>query len=129
MEKKRILVVDDEMNIANLLKMRLESAGEYEVKAIFDAIDILNDIHIFKPDVILLDLLMPDIGGLEVCRRLNDDPIAGAIPIIIVSALSSDIDKLKAYKLGVIDYIVKPFDPQMLFAAIEKAVRSKRGAV
>jgi len=65
MDKKRILVVDDEEHIANLLKLRLESAGEYEVKVLFEATDIIGQVRAFKPDVILLDLLMPDIGGLE----------------------------------------------------------------
>ena len=110
MEKKKILVIDDEEQIANLLKLRLESAGEYEVKVLFEATDIIRQVRAFKPDVILLDLLMPDIGGLEACRRLNEDPVTYAIPIIVISALSKDIDKLKAYKLGIIDYIVKPFD-------------------
>ena len=127
MEKKKILVIDDEEQIANLLKLRLESAGEYEVKVLFEATDIIRQVRAFKPDVILLDLLMPDIGGLEACRRLNEDPVTYAIPIIVVSALSKDIDKLKAYKLGIIDYIVKPFDAKLLFMAIEKAVRAKRG--
>ena len=128
MDKKRILVVDDEEHIANLLKLRLESAGEYEVKVLFEATDIIGQARAFKPDVILLDLLMPDIGGLEACRRLNDDAVTYAIPIIVISALSKDIDKLKAYKLGIIDYIVKPFDPKFLIATIEKAIRAKRGA-
>jgi len=128
MDKKRILVVDDEEHIANLLKLRLESAGEYEVKVLFEATDIIGQVRAFKPDVILLDLLMPDIGGLEACRRLNDDAVTYAIPIIVISALSKDIDKLKAYKLGIIDYIVKPFDPKLLIATIEKAIRAKRGA-
>ena len=128
MDKKRILVVDDEEHIANLLKLRLESAGEYEVKTLFEATDIIGQVRAFKPDVILLDLLMPDIGGLEACRRLNDDAVTYAIPIIVISALSKDIDKLKAYKLGIIDYIVKPFDPKLLIATIEKAIRAKRGA-
>lgn len=127
MEKKKILVIDDEEQIANLLKLRLESAGEYEVKVLFEATDIIRQVRAFKPDVILLDLLMPDIGGLEACRRLNEDPVTYAIPIIVISALSKDIDKLKAYKLGIIDYIVKPFDAKLLFMAIEKAVRAKRG--
>ena len=127
MEKKKILVIDDEEHIANMIKMRLEYAGEYEVKTLFDASDIVNKVRAFKPDVILLDLLMPDIGGLEVCRRLNDDATAYAVPIIVVSALSKDIDKLKAYKLGIIDYIVKPFDAQTLIATIEKAIKAKRG--
>ncbi len=128
MDKKRILVVDDEEHIANLLKLRLESAGEYEVKVLFEATDIIGQVRAFKPDVILLDLLMPDIGGLEACRRLNDDAVTYAIPIIVISALSKDIDKLKAYKLGIIDYMVKPFDPKLLIATIEKAIRAKRGA-
>ena|SRR3989338_33740 len=128
MDKKRILIVDDEEHIANLLKLRLESAGEYEVKVLFEATDIIGQVRAFKPDVILLDLLMPDIGGLEACRRLNDDAVTYAIPIIVISALSKDIDKLKAYKLGIIDYIVKPFDPKILIATIEKAIRAKRGA-
>ena len=128
MDKKRILIVDDEEHIANLLKLRLESAGEYEVKVLFEATDIIGQVRAFKPDVILLDLLMPDIGGLEACRRLNDDAVTYAIPIIVISALSKDIDKLKAYKLGIIDYIVKPFDPKFLIATIEKAIRAKRGA-
>lgn len=128
MEKKRILIVDDDEHIANLTKLRLENKGEYEVKALFEATDIISQVGAFKPDVILLDMLMPDIGGLEVCRRLNDNPLTCAIPIIVVSALSGDMDKLKAYKLGVIDYLVKPFDAKLLFMAIEKAVRAKRGA-
>ena len=128
MEKKKILIVDDEEHIANMIKMRLEYAGEYEVKTLFDASDIINKVHAFKPDVILLDLLMPDIGGLEVCRRLNDDATAYPIPIIVISALSTDIDKLKAYKLGIIDYIVKPFDAKILITAIEKVIKTKRGA-
>ncbi len=127
MEKKRILIVDDDEHIANLTKLRLENKGEYEVKVLFEAIDIINEVRAFKPEVILLDLLMPDIGGLEVCRRLNDDPLTYAIPIIVVSGLSKDIDKLKAYRLGVVDYLVKPFDAKLLFMAIEKAVRAKRG--
>ena len=128
MEKKRILVIDDDEHIANLLKLRLESAGEYEVKVLFEATDIIGQVRAFKPDVILLDLLMPDIGGLEARRRLNNDAGTHAIPIIVISALSKDIDKLKAYKLGIIDYIVKPFDPKLLIATIEKAIRAKRGA-
>lgn len=129
MEKKKILVVDDEEHIANLIRVRLECAGEYEVKLLFEATDIISQVRAFKPDVILLDLLMPDIGGLEVCRRLNEDAITYAIPIIVVSALSKDIDKLKAYRLGIIDYIIKPFDSKLLIAAIERAIRFKRGAV
>lgn len=128
MEKYKILVVDDEEHIANMIKMRLEYAGKYEVKTLFNASDIINEVRAFRPDVILLDLLMPDIGGLEVCRRLNDDTIAYPIPIIVVSALSKDIDKLKAYKLGIVDYLVKPFDAQILFEVIEKAINAKRGA-
>lgn len=128
MEKKKILVVDDEENITSMIKARLEYAGKYEVKILSDASGIIEQVREFKPDVILLDLLMPDIGGLEVCRRLNDDPQAYSVPLIVVSGLSRDIDKLKAYRLGIVDYIVKPFEAKDLIAAIEKAVEYKRGA-
>lgn len=126
MEKKKILVVDDEENITVMIKNRLEYSGDYEVKTLSDARDIIRQVHSFRPDVILLDLLMPDIGGLEVCRMLNDDPLGCVTPVIVVSALSKDVDKLKAYRLGIVDYLVKPFDSKVLMIAVEKALRAKQ---
>ena len=126
MEKKRILVVDDEVNITSMIKTRLEYTGEYEVRTLSDAKNIVLEVRTFKPDCILLDLLMPEIGGIEVCQMLNNDPLGITIPIIVISALDKNVDKIKAYKLGVVDYLTKPFEAQALLHVVEKAVKSRQ---
>lgn len=126
-EKRRILVLDDEVNITGMIKTRLEHTGEYEVMALSDAKDIVLKVRSFKPDCILLDLLMPEIGGIEVCQMLNNDPLGITIPIIVISALDKNVDKMKAYKLGVVDYLTKPFEAEALLHAVKKAVESRRG--
>ena len=123
--KKKILIIDDEEDYALLLKMRLESSGNYEVAAFTQAKDIINRMHVFKPDVILLDLLMSGIGGLDVCDMLNHDPIGLTIPVIVVSGLDKATDKVKAYKFGISDYLVKPVDDTKLIKAVEKAIKLK----
>lgn len=125
MEKKRVMIVDDEKDFLTIVKMNLEKADKYTVMTLSNAKDIISQIHAFKPDVILLDLLMPSIGGIEVCEMLNKDPLAQKIPVIIVSALEKRTDKLKAYKLGVTDYIVKPVEIDELVTKIEKALSYK----
>lgn len=123
--KKRIMIIDDEESFALMLKMRIESSGDYEVIISLEAKDIIKRIHDFRPDVILLDLLMPGIGGLDICDMLNHDPIGLAIPVIIVSGDDKPTDKLKAFKLGISDYLVKPVDDAKLVKAIEKAISLK----
>jgi len=108
-----------------MLKMRLEASAGYEVMAITEAKDIIERIHIFKPDVILLDLLMPGIGGLDACAMLNNDSIGATIPIIVISGLDKSTDKLKAFRFGITDYLVKPVDDAKLIKTIEKAIKSK----
>lgn len=119
------MIIDDEESFALLLKIRLEYSGSYEVMAASDAKDIIERVHIFKPDVILLDLLMPGIGGLDVCDMLNNDPFGQTIPIIVVSGLDKSADKVEAFKLGITDYFTKPVDDAKLIEAIEKAIKSK----
>jgi len=125
MDKKRILIIDDEKDFLTIVKMNLEKTDKYTVMTLSNAKDIISQIHAFKPEVILLDLLMPSIGGIEACEILNKDPFAQKIPVIIVSALEKQTDKLEAYKLGVTDYIVKPVEIDELVTKIEKALRYK----
>lgn len=125
MVKKKILIIDDEEDFLNLLKLRLESEASYLVKTLSDSKEVISSVHLFRPDVILLDLLMPGVGGLEICQMLNNDPIGQGVPIIVLTALDKELDKTKALKLGVEGYLVKPVDDQALIAVIEKTIKLK----
>ena len=122
---KKVMIVDDEETIASMFKLRIESSGDYEVTVYSESKDIIKHIHDIRPDVILLDMLMPGIGGLDICDMLNHDPIGRVIPVIIVSGDDKPMDKLKAYKFGISDYLVKPIDDEKLMKAIEKAIELK----
>lgn len=126
MEKTRVMIVDDEEDFIKITKLNLEATEQYEVLALSTAKDIVSQVHIFNPDIILLDILMPSVGGIEACEMLNNDPAGKSIPIIIISALAKQQDKMKAYKLGVVDYIVKPVEKDQLIAKIEKALKDKK---
>ena len=123
MEKRKVMIVDDEESFLKITKINLEKTGKYEVQTLSDARDIISQVKSFNPDVILLDILMPKTDGVEVCKMLNADPAVSRIPIITLSALDTDKDKLMMYKLGVVDFIVKPIEKDELIAKIEKALQ------
>lgn len=125
MSKKKVMIVDDEKDLLELTRLTLESTGKFEVLALSEANDIIQNLHNFKPDIVLLDVRMPGIGGLDACKMLNSDPLGKNIPIIIVSILESDKDKLDAYKVGVVDYAPKSIAKEDLVAKIEKALHYK----
>ena len=118
-------MVDDEKDFLFITKLNLEQSGKFEVLALSSAKDILSQFHSFKPHIILLDLLMPEMGGLEICEMLNNDPLGKGTPIIILSALDKDADKLRAFKAGVVDYLIKPIEDKELIGKIEKALQYK----
>jgi DNA-binding response OmpR family regulator len=124
MLKKRILVADDQDEILSLLKDSL-SGYDFEVMACKEPKNILSLIKSFKPDLILLDLLMPDLGGFEICEILNNDPETSGIPIIIISGFGDLTDVKKAFKLGAVGYFVKPFALSDLSKEISKAIKNK----
>jgi len=124
---KKILIVDDEIDFAEFLKMRLEGTGAYEVACVNESKNVLAHVHTFKPDVILLDLLMSGMGGFEICEMLNNDSLGSGIPIIVISAIGDETDKARAFKLGAVNYLVKPFDDDTILMSIEKAIREKSG--
>jgi len=125
-EKKKVLVVDDEADFLKIVKINLEETNNYEVLTLSSANDIISQVHIFKPDVILLDILMPGIKGIEACEMLNKDSMGERIPIIMLSALDKDTDKLKTFKAGVMDYLVKPVKKEVLISKIEKHLQFKQ---
>jgi len=124
-KKRRVMVVDDEEDFLKIIKLNLEETEKFTVFTLNNAKDLINQVHLFKPEVIILDLLMPGIGGLEALEMLNNDPLGQRIPVIVLSALDKDIDKLAAYKRGVVDYLVKPIEKKDLIAKIEKALENK----
>jgi CheY-like chemotaxis protein len=125
MSKRKVLIVDDEVDFLKITKLNLEDTGKFEVMTSSNAKEIMSLVHNFRPEVVLLDLLMPGTGGLEACDMLNNDPVGQGLPIIILSALDKDQDKLAAYKKGVVDYLTKPIERDVLIAKIEKALEAK----
>lgn len=119
MPKERILVVDDERNIVELLKFNLEKEG-YDVLAAFDGIDAVKLAREEKPDLIILDIMLPGQGGLEVCRQLRKEM---KTPIIMATAKGEEIDKILGLELGADDYVTKPFSPRELLARVKAILR------
>lgn len=120
--EKAILVVDDEKNIRELVKFNLESRG-FKVIEAADGEEALNLVKTMAPDLIILDLKLPKIDGLEVCRILKGDPSTKKLPIIMLTALGDEIDKIVGLEMGADDYITKPFSPRELVARVRAVMR------
>ncbi len=120
-DKKKIIIVDDDKAVLESLEKLLVLSG-FEALSTQDSREAVSKIKAFKPNIILLDLLMPHLGGLEICEILNADKETQGIPILVLSALDKEVDIKKAYYLGVVDYITKPYDFQDLLRKINKAV-------
>lgn len=121
MTKKRILVVDDEKDFVEMLKLRLEANG-YEVIPAFDGIQGVSFARRKKPDLILLDVMMPAGGGYLVCERLKMSSDTWSIPIIFLTAKSQPADEAKAYSLGAKYFLTKPYEPKVLLETVKKAL-------
>jgi len=114
-----ILVVDDEQRIIDLAKMYLDQDG-YKVMSATDGVTALNKILEEKPSLVVLDLMLPGMDGLEVCRRVRAE---SDVPIIMLTARSDDIDKIVGLELGADDYLTKPFNPRELVARVKAILR------
>jgi two-component system KDP operon response regulator KdpE len=117
--KKRILVVDDELGIIKFLRARLEGRG-YEVLTSMDGAGALQTMEMELPDLVILDIMMPKIDGIEVCRRIR---AWSQVPIIMLSARGNEMDKVKCLDTGADDYITKPFGAKELIARVEAVLR------
>jgi two-component system, OmpR family, alkaline phosphatase synthesis response regulator PhoP len=111
--KQKILVVDDEPHIVNLIRLTL-SGEKYEVFSAYSGNEALNLAKQIVPDLIILDLMMPNVDGYQVCEELRKDAKTMNTPIMILSAKSQLVDKFKSINVGADDYMVKPFDPEEL---------------
>jgi signal transduction histidine kinase len=123
--KANILIVDDTPNNLHLLSSMLEEQG-YEVRCANSGAIALRAVEMEHPDIILLDINMPNMNGYEVCERLKLDLRTRDIPVIFLSALSETIDKVKAFRIGGIDYITKPFQLEEVLARVENHISLRR---
>ena len=124
MRRHRVLIVDDELAIIKFLRANLEANG-FEVLAAIDGAEALRVIETELPDFIILDIVMPKVDGFEVCRRLHK---WWQIPIIMLTALGSEEDKVKCLRLGADDYISKPFGVNELMARVRAVLRRTKAA-
>lgn len=122
MSKKKIMVVDDEADIRELIKFNLEKEG-FDVLPVADGESALEEARLRQPDLIILDVMLPGIDGIEVCFKLKSDPASKSIPIVMLSAKSDESDQLVGLKIGADDYLVKPFSPKVLVAKISAMLR------
>ncbi len=117
MSKGRILVVDDEIYIVHILDFSLGMEG-YEVLTALDGEQALERLKNDKPDLIVLDIMMPKVDGYEVCRAIKSDPETQHIPVILLSAKGRNVDQKMGFDVGADDYITKPFSPRKLVERI-----------
>ena len=119
---KRILIAEDEPDVLNLVAMNLKAAGFNVLKA-EDGISALNQARDTLPALIILDLMLPEMSGLEVCKLLKKEGATSAIPIIMLTAKAEEVDRIVGLELGADDYITKPFSPRELVLRVKSVLR------
>ncbi len=122
---QRVLIVEDEPDILSLLVFHLEREG-YQVSQARTGTEALRRVEASPPDLVLLDLMLPQIDGLEVCRRLRQAPATRALPIVMLTARGEEVDRVLGLELGADDYVVKPFSPREVVARVRAVLRRAR---
>ncbi len=121
----RILIVEDDRDIADLLRLYLEKAG-YTVDVALTGEDVLERVRRQPPDLIVLDLMLPGMDGLTICRTLRGSETTAAIPVIILSARADESDRIRGLEIGADDYVTKPFSPKEVVARVAAVERRTR---
>jgi DNA-binding response OmpR family regulator len=127
MMKSKILVVDDEPDALEVLGFKLREAGFAPVFAT-DGIKALAAVRSERPDLIVLDLMLPEIDGMEVCKILRRDPATVAIPVLMLTAKAAEMDRVLGLELGADDYVTKPYSPRELVLRIRKLLKRAQAA-
>ncbi|MFZ5824884.1 MAG: response regulator [Bacillota bacterium] len=120
----RILLIEDDPDIQKMVELSLKYQGGHQVSVASGGKEGLEKANAVKPDLILLDVMMPEMDGYETCRRLKADPATQRIPVIFLSARAQQAEIQKGKDLGAIGYLVKPFDPMSLSSQLEALVKS-----
>ncbi|SRR6266568_1293202 len=116
--RKRVLVVEDDAEMVDLLRFNLQEAG-FVIATATDGIEALKKVRSLAPDLILLDLMLPELDGFSVCEILRRDPDTASIPIIMLTALSNELARLTGLAAGANDYVSKPFSPRQLVSRVK----------
>lgn len=125
MPKGNILIVDDEEDILELVRYNLSKEG-YSVTCVTSGEEALSNARSNLPDLLILDLMLPGVDGIDVCRILKNDQKTEAIPIIMLTAKGEESDIITGLEMGADDYITKPFSPRILLARVKAVLRRKR---
>jgi len=126
-QKKRIILIEDEEDIAALLKLQAELSG-YTLHVEVDGVNGFRAIEREKPDLILLDIMLPGQNGFDICRKIKTQTDLKHIPVMIITAKSEEIDIILGLELGADDYITKPFSPKVLFSKVKALLRRAKEA-
>lgn len=121
-QKKRILLIEDEEDIAALIKLQAEMSG-YKLHVEVDGLNGYRAVEREKPDLIILDIMLPGQNGFDVCRKMKSHPELKTIPVIILSAKGEELDVVLGLELGADDYVPKPFSPKVLFSRVKAVLR------
>lgn len=125
MSERKVLVVDDEVNIIQIMEFSIGAEG-YDVVTAANGEEAISKARKEQPNLIILDIMMPKVDGYEVCRVLKRDPLTKRIPVILLTAKGREIDKRLGYEVGASDYVVKPFSPSQLIDKVNSYLYSKK---
>jgi DNA-binding response OmpR family regulator len=117
-----VLIAEDDRDIRDLVTVKLQAAG-YQVIAVNDGLQALRQIRELRPDLALLDVMMPGISGLDIIATLRRDPNTATVPVILMSARSQEFDVQSGLAQGAVDYIVKPFSPRELVTRVDAVLQ------
>jgi len=120
--RKKILVVDDDADLVELISFNLKQAG-YAIGTANDGVDALKKARSLQPDLIVLDIMMPELDGFAVCEILRRDAATASIPIMMLTALSSELGRMAGLGSGASDFVTKPFSPRILVQRIENLLQ------
>jgi two-component system, OmpR family, phosphate regulon response regulator PhoB len=118
----RILVVEDEADLAELVSFNLRESG-HQVTTASNGSTALAEVRRMKPDLVVLDVMLPDVSGFEVCRRIRRDEATAGIPVLMLTAKGTEVDRVVGFEVGADDYVVKPFSPRELTLRVDAILR------
>jgi two-component system, OmpR family, alkaline phosphatase synthesis response regulator PhoP len=125
--QRKVLIVEDDPDQLEIIRLSLKAAG-FAIGTATNGIDGLKKAHSVSPDLIVLDVMMPEMNGFAVCETLRGNPATASIPIVMLTGLCSHISRLVGVEAGATDYLIKPFDPGQLVSKVEKLLNLSSAA-